>query len=198
MRAVYLRVLTNTVLPRISEEYLARTVEGCPLGAIAVRGRERRLLVRIRLSPAMAPNIRAHHSAGKGRARARRASVSRHARYRGARTTVGVRPFDRIAQSQHREGLSLAMSETLRRQRGRSTRRIGSTPAGSTCCNGTGRCPGCGFRRARRVTSASCRGRGWCSCVSALSSRIGFTPPWRSTRSTTSSVSPTPGNVTSS
>jgi type VI secretion system protein VasG len=37
MRAVYLRVLTNTVLPRISEEYLARTVERCPLDAIAVR-----------------------------------------------------------------------------------------------------------------------------------------------------------------
>src|SRR5262245_51484245 len=31
---------------------------------------------------------------------------------------------------------------------GRSTRRTSSTLAGSTSCNGTGRCPPCGFRRA--------------------------------------------------
>jgi type VI secretion system protein VasG len=30
-------ILTNTVLPRISEEYLTRTVEGRPLGAITLR-----------------------------------------------------------------------------------------------------------------------------------------------------------------
>jgi type VI secretion system protein VasG len=30
-------ILTNTVLPRISEEYLTRMVEGRPLGAIALR-----------------------------------------------------------------------------------------------------------------------------------------------------------------
>ena len=34
------------------------------------------------------------------------------------------------------------------------------------------------------VTSASCRGRGWCSFGSGPSSRIGFTPPWPSTPST--------------
>ena len=30
-------ILTNTVLPRISEEYLTRMVAGRPLGAIALR-----------------------------------------------------------------------------------------------------------------------------------------------------------------
>jgi type VI secretion system protein VasG len=30
-------ILTNTVLPRISEEYLTRMVEGRPLGAVTLR-----------------------------------------------------------------------------------------------------------------------------------------------------------------
>ena len=49
-----------------------------------------------------------------------------------------------------------------------------------------GRCPRCGFRRASYGTSATCLGRGWCWSDSAPSSRIGSTPPWPSTRSTTS------------
>ena len=42
-------ILTNTILPRISEEYLTRMVEGRPLDGHRPRGRERRLLVRVRL-----------------------------------------------------------------------------------------------------------------------------------------------------
>src|SRR2546427_12303884 len=42
-----------------------------------------------------------------------------------------------------------------------------------------------GFLRASCATSATCRGRGWCSCGSARSSRIAFTRPWPSTLSTT-------------
>jgi len=42
------------------------------------------------------------------------------------------------------------------------------------------------IRPASCGTSATCRGPGWCSSGSARSSRIGFTPPWPSTPSTTS------------
>ena len=49
----------------------------------------------------------------------------------------------------------------------------------------TGRCRRSGFRPANCATSAICRAPGWCSSGSGRSSRIGFTPPWPSTPSTT-------------
>ena len=48
------------------------------------------------------------------------------------------------------------------------------------------RCRRSGFRPANCGTSAICRARGWCWSGSAHSSRIGCTPPWPSTPSTTS------------
>ena len=58
-------ILTNTVLPRISEEYLTRIVEGRPLGAIALGSRTA-------TSRSSSPetghgaDLRAHHPAGTG------------------------------------------------------------------------------------------------------------------------------------
>ena len=47
-------ILTNTILPRISEEYLTRMVERAPAGRHHPVGPERRLRVRSRLSTTMA------------------------------------------------------------------------------------------------------------------------------------------------